>query len=1223
MKKLFSLLRQYFLFSDFSGRDGQEVCPSELGQDQDHENEEPGSALHCSTNPEAETSRVHNTNPELETSRVHNTNPEPEASRIHNTNPEPGTSRVHPGCFLESVRDKWQTCRHQRQASCPKSAGNQRQAGRQQRQSDTPKSAGGWWQSARHSVCQLPWKKILLGIGITAVCFIGLFLGILWYLIASAPDIDTISVSPTASATYICDAQGNYIRKLTLASSNRDIVSLDEIPEYLQQAVIAIEDERFYEHGGIDIKGIIRAFWNGITRGSFQEGASTITQQLIKNNVFTEWTQENSFADRFSRKVQEQYLALQLEDRIGKKEILEDYLNTINLGSGCYGVQAAARRYFGKNVSELSLSECAVLAAIPQNPTGYNPIRFPEANRRRQLVILNYMEKQGYITSDLRKKAENDRVYDRILEYDSTYDEEDAYSYYEDALIDQALSILTKEKGYSEEQAYRAVYSGGLRIYSAQDTALQQICEEEFANPANFPSGTEFGIDYALSVSDPAGTVTHYGSDALRTFIRQQFDPDFNLMCTSADTAQRYADAFREATLAKAEEERKNARANAEAGREGNAAKDGAKREDTAAKDGVGHEDRAANDDALEDVPALTILGERLTLSPEPQASLVLMDQSTGYVRAIVGGRGEKSSSLTLNRAVDSTRQPGSTFKILAAYAPALDASGKTLATLYDNEPYEYADGTPVSNWDITDYSGPTTIREAITRSINVIAVRCITEISTRLGFQYAERFGITTLHETYQSGGSYASDLVQPLALGGITQGVTNLELCGAYASIANGGIYHTPKFFTKIVDRHGETLFDFEDSSSRTAAGTAGSSVQDPVSSATAGTSSRGLAGSIAVSANAIETAASSVNASAMGTTASSVNANTTGTTTASSVNTSTAGAASTSFTSLSLVQRDNTRILNDSTAYLLTDAMRDVVEEPSGTAYGSISAAGQPVAGKTGTTSSYKDIWFAGYTPYYTCSVWGGYDNNQTLPDGALFHTYQKTLWSAVMNRVHTGLPIAEFEQPASIVSTLICPETGLLAVPDGCPGAYTELFASGTEPQQECPLHEPIPETEPIIIYPDILEELFPEIEIQSEAATESESSDITVLPEHGFPGQTSPGSPAVPEQNGPGSPAVPDQTNPGSPTAPDQSNPGSPTAPDQNSPGSSDVPDQSNPGSPTAPDQSNPGSSAAPDQNKSGSSAVPDQNNPGSSVSPDQTETNSLQDLLTRLYGPGI
>ena len=863
----------------------------------------------------------------------------------------------------------------------------------------------------------IPWKRILILCAGVIAAFLLAFALFIWYLIASAPDINTISVSPVESATYICDQEGSYLRKLTMAASNRDIVTLDQIPQTLQQATVAIEDARFYEHGGIDIRGILRAFWKGITRGSFSEGASTITQQLIKNSVFTEWTQENSFLDRFRRKVQEQYLAIQLEKQISKEEILEDYLNTINMGAGCYGVQAASRRYFAKDVSDLTLAESAVLAAIPQNPSGYNPILYPEANQKRQMVILQYMKEQGYISDQELTNALADDVYARIQTYEESYESDTAYTYYEDALIEQVTDVLINELGCTSDQAYQAVYSGGLRIYSAQDQGLQQICDEEFSNPANFPEGTQFGMDYALSVVDENNHVTHYGNEDLRKFVQENLEENFQLICASQEEADGYADAFRAYIL------------------NSNSA------EPEVFSDAIdaGASDESEDSTASESNPphAVSVLAERLSLSPQPQASLVLIDQQTGLVRAIVGGRGEKTASLTLNRATETTRQPGSTFKILTAYAPALEAYGQTLATLYENEPYKYENGVPVSNWDITDYSGAETIRDAIIRSINVIAVKCITEITPQAGFDFARRFGISTLHETYETATGTSSDVIQPLALGGITEGVTNLELCNAYTAIANGGVYHTPKFFTKIEDRQGNVIFSYTDTTNSTADTLNASQDNVPESASSA----------------------SEYNESGL--------------------------------------PFDNTRILTESTAFLLTDAMKDVVSSPSGTAYGSIRAAGQPVAGKTGTTSNYKDIWFVGYTPYYTCCVWGGYDNNQDLPSGSGYHSYSKTLWTAVMNRIHADLPAADFTQPDSVTKVTLCSSSHLLVKEDACPEIYTEYFAIGTEPEETCPLHELVPETEPIYIYQDILDQLITETESESESESESETSSETV------------------------------------------------------------------------------------------------------------------------------
>lgn len=246
-------------------------------------------------------------------------------------------------------------------------------------------------------------------------------------------------MTPSESATYIYNSDGSVMQKLSLGSSNRTIVTIDQIPEDLQHAVVAIEDERFYQHKGIDIRGILRAGIHGLASGRFDEGASTITQQLLKNSVFTGWMNESSLIDRFRRKFQEQYLALQLEKKVSKEQILEDYLNTINLGAGTYGVQAASRRYFGKSVSELNLSECAVLAGITQNPTRYNPITHPEENAVRRQTVLDYMLEQGYITQEAYDEAVADDVYSRIQETDSQTEETSIYTYYVDAMIDQII----------------------------------------------------------------------------------------------------------------------------------------------------------------------------------------------------------------------------------------------------------------------------------------------------------------------------------------------------------------------------------------------------------------------------------------------------------------------------------------------------------------------------------------------------------------------------------------------------------------------------------------------------------------------------------------------------------------------------------------------------------------------------------------------------------------
>ena len=208
------------------------------------------------------------------------------------------------------------------------------------------------------------------------------------------------------------------------------------------------------------------------------------------------------------------------------------------------------------------------------------------------------------------------------------------------------------------------------------------------------------------------------------------------------------------------------------------------------------------------------VFGENITLTPQPQVSIVVEDQSTGYVVAMVGGRGKKEGSRTLNRATDTKRQPGSTFKIVAVYAPALDSAGLTLATVKNDAEYNYADGRPVSNWWGSEYRGLNSLRSGIKDSMNIVAVKTLTQITPQLGFDYLKNFGFTTLVDreeiTINGKTEVYSDIQQSLALGGVTYGVTNEELNASYATIANGGTYIKPKLYTKVLDHDGNVILD-----------------------------------------------------------------------------------------------------------------------------------------------------------------------------------------------------------------------------------------------------------------------------------------------------------------------------------------------------------------------------------------------------------------------------
>lgn len=749
----------------------------------------------------------------------------------------------------------------------------------------------------------------VLGAGIIGLSAgIGVFKGI----IDSAPTINLEDATPSRFSSFIYDAQGNQIAKLVAEDSNRVPVTMDQIPEDLANAFVAIEDSRFYEHNGIDIKGIIRAGFEFVRSGfKTQQGASTITQQLIKNTVLTTWTQEKTLGERIKRKVQEQYLAIQLErDTNDKSKILEQYMNTINLGQNTLGVQAASKRYFNKNVWELTLSECAAIAGITQNPSKWNPISHPDNNAERREKVLRDMKDQGYITQEEYDEAiaDTEALYDRIQVANVEVEETSVDSFYADA-VKEAVTEDLIAAGYTETQAYVMVYSGGLSIYAAMDPDIQKIADEVCANEDNYPDGVRWQLTYKLTYREEGKDAVNISTEMFKAYQQENGNKSFNLLFDSKEQAYDMIEAYKAETVPSGAE----------------------------------------------------ILGEYISLTPQPQISMVIIDQNTGYVAAMVGGRGEKEGNLTLNRATDSVRQPGSTFKIVSTYAPALDSAGMTLADVEVDGPFNYEDGRPVSNWYSSGYKGICSLRYGIEQSLNIVTVKVLTQITPRLGYEYLQNFGFTTLVDGVEKNGKVYTDVTQALALGGITNGVTNLELTAAYAAIANGGQYIKPKLYTIVKDHDGNILLDNTVTESR--------------------------------------------------------------------------------------------QVIKPSTAFLLTSAMTDVVTKGTGA---SVNFGGMSIAGKTGTTSDYNDVWFSGYTPYYTCSTWTGYDNNTKLRQGEE-RNLAKKLWREVMQQIHEGLENKSFPIPSDIVAAAVCSESGKLPTALCQDHIVSEYFTPETVPTETCDVH----------------------------------------------------------------------------------------------------------------------------------------------------------------------
>lgn len=752
-------------------------------------------------------------------------------------------------------------------------------------------------------------KVIVLAVVVAGVVSISLGIGTLKALVDSSPSIDNLlsNIRPKGYTTFIYDLQGNPVQELHGKDANRVYVELDQIPKYLGNCFIAIEDARFPYHKGVDLESLIRAFVTNITAGRIKEGASTITQQIIKNNVLSNEV-------TIERKVQEMYLAIELEKHKSKDEILELYMNTAACGKGTYGVQTASRLYFNKDVWDISLAEAAVLASITNRPTDYDPVIHPEKNRQRATKILRYLLEQGYITQQEHDVALAEDVYSKIQIRSQELGQKSDYTYFVDETIDQVVKDLVIQKGLTETQAYDLVYRGGLSIYITQDTKMQKVMDDIFTNEENFPPEYEdyaIKLKYSLSLNKEKSKT----GEAINFYHEEQFK--------NKEKVDEYLNQIRQE-----------------------------------------HGFTEA------DVDNKTIY-ETILLIPQPQAAMVVLDYHNGYVKALYGGRGPKIGNQTFNRATQALRQPGSTFKIVAAYVPAIDARGYTLATVIDDAPWRVKTGgssySP-GNW-YSGYKGLSTVREGIVHSMNILAVKTVHDIGPDISLEYLHNLGFSSLVDNQVINGKTYTDKTLVLPLGGLTKGVSALELTAAYGAVANKGVYVEPIFYTKIIDHDGNLLLD-----------------KVPVSRP----------------------------------------------------------------------------VMKETTSYLLTDAMVDVISVGTGTSC-RFKKVKMPTAGKTGTTTATKDLWFAGYTPYYAAAVWMGYDDPQRM---AYVRGYHKYIWRDVMEAIHVDLPYKQFPVPEGITTAAICTESGKLAAPDLCaldPRGSTvryEKFAVGTVPTDTCDVHKEV-------------------------------------------------------------------------------------------------------------------------------------------------------------------
>jgi penicillin-binding protein 1A len=535
--------------------------------------------------------------------------------------------------------------------------------------------------SKKHPKLTIFLRLLILLIVILAVIGTGVVVGMLYGGLGDDFEITKEELVIGSSNSIILDKDGNKLAELS-GDENRKIIKLDQMPKNLKNAYVAIEDERFYDHSGVDFKRTAAAIVQYVLHGGKSSfGGSTITQQLVKNITKDD---ERSGKEGIIRKVKEWAKAYQIERMISKDQILELYLNIIFVGgNNNLGVEVGAEYYFNKPASELDLAECAFLAGINSSPNSYNPYGEKDNSekiKKKTKTVLNKMRELGMIEQSEYDEA-NKKV-DEGLQFQKTESKGSIYSYHTDAAIAQVIEDIAKEKDISKSLASAYVYSSGLTIYSTQDTNLQSQMDEIMVKNSG---------EYTRNSKKVEGTTS--------------------------------------------------------------------------------------------------------------QSAMVIIDNETGYVVGVEGGLGEKKESRGLNRATQSTRQTGSSIKPLTSLVPGINEGTITTATIYDDSETDFK----IKGWKPKDYNafkGLISVRSAVTTSQNIPFIKIVSELTPAKSVEYLERMGVTSINKE--------KDGLAAVSIGGFTNGITPLEMAGAYATIANKGVYRKPVFYTKVTDPDGNTVLE-----------------------------------------------------------------------------------------------------------------------------------------------------------------------------------------------------------------------------------------------------------------------------------------------------------------------------------------------------------------------------------------------------------------------------
>jgi penicillin-binding protein 1A len=571
------------------------------------------------------------------------------------------------------------------------------------------------------------------------------------------PDVETLRDVQLQVPLRVYSEDGKLLG--IFGEKRRIPVNIEEVPERLKQAFLAGEDARFYEHPGLDYQGITRAVWSLLTTGEKTIGGSTITQQVARNFFLT-------FEKTFTRKIKEAFLALKIERELEKDQILELYMNKIFLGYRAYGVGAAAEVYYGKSTAQLSLAQCAMIAALPKAPSRINPITSPERAIERRNYVLGRMLELGYIEEGeyLAAVREEDRAF-----YHGAIAEISA-PYVAEMVRVKALNLLGTE-----------AYTGGYVVTTTIDSRLQTAANlavakglEEYDQRHGF-RGTEAHVDLAekINTSDWGEILLPYRPvSGLEPGLVVEVEEDLALVYLRNGQ-----------TVALSLEDMAWAAPFIDRDRKGKAP------------------DRVEDIMVPGDIVRARLHDDgkwKLGQLPEVEAALVSLEPGNGDIKALVGGYDFARSKY--NRVIQGRRQPGSSFKPFI-YSAALE-KGFTVASVVNDAPIVFEDAELERTWKPQNFSekfyGPTRLREAMVNSRNLVSIRLLREIGIEYAREYITRFGFDS------------DELPANLSMALGTASLTPLSMARGYAVFANGGFLVNPQYIRRITDMNGGTVYE-----------------------------------------------------------------------------------------------------------------------------------------------------------------------------------------------------------------------------------------------------------------------------------------------------------------------------------------------------------------------------------------------------------------------------